>query len=180
MTHRSHLSAFFAIFFIGMSLPMSASLASHMVGYNMTWSTTVKTVEKSNFFLQLPIIWKRFWPQLIFFGAFAVSIWRARFDFRLNRTMQAFMLVSTSQFMPVDYRVANIEVTFPMGLLVAAHLLWPFALNPWFLSFSVSYDKGDFRADRSSFRYIAWSCIGWAAHSNDIYFTFLAKTYLTI
>ncbi|CAD6566589.1 MAG: hypothetical protein TREMPRED_002808 [Tremellales sp. Tagirdzhanova-0007] len=111
---------FFAIFFIGMSLPMSASLASHMVGYNMTWSTTVKTVEKSNFFLQLPIIWKRFWPQLIFFGAFA-----------------AFMLVSTSQFMPVDYRVANIEVTFPMGLLVAAHLLWPFALNPWFLSFSI-------------------------------------------
>lgn len=56
-----------------MSLPMSAALASHLVGYNMTWSTTVKTVERSNFFLQIPIIWKRFWPQLVFFTAVVVS-----------------------------------------------------------------------------------------------------------
>lgn len=54
-------------------MPMSAALASHMCGYNMTWSSTIKTVEKSNFFLQLPIIWRRFYPQLIFFGLFAVS-----------------------------------------------------------------------------------------------------------
>ena len=74
------------------------------------------------------------------------------------------MIVSTSKFMPDAYRVANIEVTFPMGLIVAAHLLWPFALNPWFLSFSVSEDKGNHLADRSSFRHIAWSCIGWAAY----------------
>jgi len=39
----------------------------------MTWSSTIKTVEKSNFFLQIPLIWKRFWPQLCFFGLFAVS-----------------------------------------------------------------------------------------------------------
>ena len=66
-------TAFFSIFFTGMSLPMSAALISHVVGYNMTWSTTIKTVEKSNFFLQLPIIWKRFYPQLIFFGLMVVS-----------------------------------------------------------------------------------------------------------
>jgi len=65
--------AFFCIFFTGMSLPMSAALASHVLGYNMTWSSTIKTVEKSNFFLQIPLIWKRFWPQLCFFGLFAVS-----------------------------------------------------------------------------------------------------------
>ena len=28
--------AFFSIFFTGMSLPMSAALISHIVGYNMT------------------------------------------------------------------------------------------------------------------------------------------------
>jgi hypothetical protein len=54
-------------------MPMSAALVSHLVGYNMTWSTTVKTVEKSNFFLQLPIIWRRFWPQLSFFFLCMVS-----------------------------------------------------------------------------------------------------------
>jgi hypothetical protein len=37
------------------------------------WSTTVKTVEKSNFFLQIPIIWKRFYPQLVFFTIVVVS-----------------------------------------------------------------------------------------------------------
>jgi hypothetical protein len=65
--------AFFSIFFTGMSMPMSAALVSHIVGYNMTWSTTVKTVEKSNFFLQIPIIWKRFYPQLVFFTLMVVS-----------------------------------------------------------------------------------------------------------
>jgi hypothetical protein len=54
-------------------MPMSAALVSHLVGYNMTWSTTVKTVQKSNFFLQIPIIWRRFWPQLVFFGLCVVS-----------------------------------------------------------------------------------------------------------
>ena len=86
----------------------------------MTWSTTVKTVEKSNFFLQLPIIWKRFYPQLVFFTL-----------------MMAAMIITTSSLMPSGYRVHNIEVTFPMGLVTACHLLWPFALNPWFISFSV-------------------------------------------
>lgn len=30
------VAAFFSIFFTGMSLPMSAALVSHIVGYNMT------------------------------------------------------------------------------------------------------------------------------------------------
>lgn len=67
------MKAFFSIFFTGMSMPMSAALVSHIVGYNMTWSTTVKTVEKSNFFLQIPLIFKRFYPQLVFFTLMVVS-----------------------------------------------------------------------------------------------------------
>lgn len=39
----------------------------------ISWSTTVKTVEKSNFFLQIPIILKRFYPQLGFFTVMIVS-----------------------------------------------------------------------------------------------------------
>ncbi|WVQ83999.1 hypothetical protein IAT38_006144 [Cryptococcus sp. DSM 104549] len=110
---------FFSIFFTGMSMPMSAALVSHLVGYNMTWSTTIKTVEKSNFFLQMPIIWRRFWPQLVFFSLCVVA-----------------MIITSSSLMPSGYRVNNIEVYVPMGILTASHLLYPFALNPWFLSFS--------------------------------------------
>ena len=68
------LAAFFSIFFTGMSMPMAAALVSHLTGYNMTWSTTIKTVEKSNFFLQIPLIWKRFWPQLVFFSIISVCL----------------------------------------------------------------------------------------------------------
>lgn len=57
-----------------MSMPMSAAIVAHLVGYNMTWSATVKTVEKSNFFLQIPLIIKRFYPQLIYFTAIVVSV----------------------------------------------------------------------------------------------------------
>lgn len=50
------------------------------------------------------------------------------------------MFVTSSKFVPDGFRVKNVEVTFPMGLVTASHILWPFALNPWFLSFSVSKD----------------------------------------
>ncbi|OCF59087.1 hypothetical protein L486_03586 [Kwoniella mangroviensis CBS 10435] len=113
---------YFSIFFTGMSMPMSAALVSHLVGYNMTWSTTVKTVEKSNFFLQLPIIWRRFWPQLSFFGLCVPM-----------------MIITSSSLMPAGYRVSSIEVYVPMGIITASHLLYPFALNPWFLSFSIAF-----------------------------------------
>ncbi|WWC59194.1 uncharacterized protein I303_101743 [Kwoniella dejecticola CBS 10117] len=112
---------YLTIFFTGMSMPLSAATVAHLVGYNMTWSTTVKTVEKSNFFLQLPIIWRRFWPQLSFFGLCVPM-----------------MVITSGSLMPAGYRIGshNIEVFVPMGIITAAHLLYPFALNPWFLSFS--------------------------------------------
>lgn len=49
------------------------------------------------------------------------------------------MIVTSSSIFPVAYRIGNVEVFVPMGVLVASHLLWPFALNPWFLSFSVGH-----------------------------------------
>lgn len=54
-------------------MPVSFALVAHPFGYNMTWSATVKSVQKSNFFLQIPLIWKRFWPQLCFFSVWIVS-----------------------------------------------------------------------------------------------------------
>ncbi|EIW68701.1 hypothetical protein TREMEDRAFT_11927, partial [Tremella mesenterica DSM 1558] len=110
---------FFAIFFTGMSMPMSFALVSHAIGYNMTWSTTVKSVEKSNFFLQLPLIWKRFWPQLVFFTIVIVGV-----------------IITSTSVVPPGYRVGSLEVWIPISLIAGSHILWPFVLNPWFLSFS--------------------------------------------
>lgn len=41
-------------------MQISSALICHMIGYQMTWSATVKTVEASNFFKEVPAIIKKF------------------------------------------------------------------------------------------------------------------------
>jgi hypothetical protein len=48
------------------------------------------------------------------------------------------MIAASLSVFPDGYRIISIEVIVPMAVVAASHLLWPFALNPWFLSFSVS------------------------------------------
>jgi hypothetical protein len=48
------------------------------------------------------------------------------------------MIATSLKSFPDGYRIISIEVIVPMAVVAASHLLWPFALNPWFLSFSVS------------------------------------------
>lgn len=49
------------------------------------------------------------------------------------------MIATSLSSFPDGYRIISIEVIVPMAVVAASHLLWPFALNPWFLSFSVSH-----------------------------------------
>jgi hypothetical protein len=86
-----------------------------------SWSATVKTVEKSNFFLQIPIIWKRFYPQLVFFTIVIAGA-----------------VICGTSLIPSGYRMGGVEIWVPLGLVGGSHLLYPLALNPYFLSFSVS------------------------------------------
>lgn len=51
------------------------------------------------------------------------------------------MIIGGTSLIPPGYRIINMEVTVPLGIIAGAHLLWPFALNPWFISFSVSYSS---------------------------------------
>jgi translation initiation factor 3 subunit B len=48
------------------------------------------------------------------------------------------MIATSLKSFPAGYQITSIEVIVPMAVVAASHLLWPFALNPWFLSFSVS------------------------------------------
>jgi hypothetical protein len=54
------ISAFFSIFYSGLSMQISSALICHMVGYQMTWAATLKTVEVSNFFKEVPAILRKF------------------------------------------------------------------------------------------------------------------------
>jgi hypothetical protein len=47
-------------------------------------------------------------------------------------------VILSSSLVPEAYKIADVTVFVPIGMMIASHILWPFALNPWFLSFSVS------------------------------------------
>ena len=64
------------------------------------------------------------------------------------------MIATSLKSFPAGYRIISIEVVVPMAVVAASHLLWPFALNPWFLSFSVS--------DNSRLQ-----CLPLTSHSSD-------------
>jgi hypothetical protein len=44
--------------------------------------------------------------------------------------------MATGTFIPAGWKITSIEVIVPLSLIGACHILYPFALNPWFLSFS--------------------------------------------
>ncbi|KAG1733862.1 glycosyl transferase family group 2-domain-containing protein [Suillus paluster] len=50
---------FFFFFFGGLGIPLSQAILAHMFSYNITWSATKKEVERSNFFKEVPRIFKR-------------------------------------------------------------------------------------------------------------------------
>ncbi|KAH7912096.1 glycosyl transferase family group 2-domain-containing protein [Hygrophoropsis aurantiaca] len=56
---------FFFFFFGGLSIHLSQALLAHLLSYNITWGATKKEVERSNFFIEVPRIWKRFRVSLV-------------------------------------------------------------------------------------------------------------------
>jgi hypothetical protein len=57
----THLSISF-FFFSGLSFHLSTALLAHIFSYNITWGATAKEVERSNFWVEVPKILKRYWP----------------------------------------------------------------------------------------------------------------------
>ncbi|KAN0111206.1 hypothetical protein V8E52_008686 [Russula decolorans] len=44
----------------GLSVHLSQALLAHLFSYNITWGATKKEVERSNFFIEVPRILRRF------------------------------------------------------------------------------------------------------------------------
>lgn len=61
---------FFMIFFGGVSFHILMAILAHMFGVNMTWGATAKEKDNSNFFAEIPKIWKRF--KWMYLGMFAM------------------------------------------------------------------------------------------------------------
>lgn len=112
---------FFFFFFSGLSVHLTVALLAHLFSYNITWGATKKEVERSNFFIEVPRILKRFW--LAFLWAFASF---------------ATMVVLSLDIVPAGWQVPGYywAVILPLGLVAGCHVLFPIILNPWLMIFS--------------------------------------------
>jgi hypothetical protein len=63
--HRLTRVHFYSFFFSGLSLHLAGAVVAHLFSYNMTWAATKKEVEFSNFFKEVPKIFRRFWLSIL-------------------------------------------------------------------------------------------------------------------
>ncbi|KNZ76240.1 hypothetical protein J132_11110 [Termitomyces sp. J132] len=112
---------FFVFFFGGLSIHLSTAVLAHMFSYDMTWGSTVKEVERSTFWIEVPRIWQRF--KLSFIICFACI---------------AMMIIFTTSVVPFEWQIAgfNWALIIPLSLCVGCHILMPIVLNPWLMIFS--------------------------------------------
>ncbi|KAF9230491.1 glycosyl transferase family group 2-domain-containing protein [Melanogaster broomeanus] len=61
-------------FFGGLSIHLSVALLTHLFSYNIMWGTTKKQVKKSNFFIEVPRVWRRFRVALVLCGVVAAGM----------------------------------------------------------------------------------------------------------
>ncbi|KAJ7759602.1 glycosyl transferase family group 2-domain-containing protein [Mycena metata] len=112
---------FFILFFSGLSIHLVTVLFAHMFSYDMTWGTTSKEVKRTNFWIEVPRIWKRFKP--VFFICFVFIV--AMVVLSLPVVTFAWQTPGTSW-----------TVVLPLAVVVCGHMLFPLVLNPWLIIFS--------------------------------------------
>ncbi|EPQ53060.1 hypothetical protein GLOTRDRAFT_107162 [Gloeophyllum trabeum ATCC 11539] len=112
---------FFFFFFGGLSIHLTQSILAHLFSYNITWGATKKEVERSNFFIEVPKILRRFWLALI-----------------LSFLSIAMMVVLATPAIPTGWQITGEgwAVIFPLAIVSGCHILYPVVLNPWLMIFS--------------------------------------------
>lgn len=110
----------FAVFLGGLSLHVSQALLSHMFEFNMQWGATSKEATKSNFFIEVPKVLKRF-----------------KFSIAFSLLLTAVMVVfSIESIVTWKYVITDFTAILPLSTVVVSHFLLPIALNPALMTFS--------------------------------------------
>ncbi|KAF9782477.1 glycosyl transferase family group 2-domain-containing protein [Thelephora terrestris] len=128
--HRSLLGAFlenftwvpfFFIFFGGLSIHISQAILAHLFSYNITWGATKKEVERSNFWMEVPKILKRFWLSLVVSTLCVMTV-----------------IGFATKYVPSEWRIEKSSWSLILPLMISAgsHILYPIVLNPWLMIFS--------------------------------------------
>lgn len=87
-------------FFGGLSIPVTQAILAHLFSYNIQWSATIKEVQRSNFFKEIPKIARRFW-----------------FPMSMSTVVIAGMIILSTSLVPFTWRVDGSAwaVIFPLS-----------------------------------------------------------------
>ncbi|KAJ7076004.1 glycosyl transferase family group 2-domain-containing protein [Mycena belliarum] len=90
----------FFFFFGGLGISVSQAILAHLFSYNISWSATIKEVQRSNFFKEIPKIFRRFW-----------------FPLTVSVLIIAGMIVCSTTLVPLEWRVTGSAwgVIFPLS-----------------------------------------------------------------
>ena len=98
---------FFMIFLGGLSFHLNCAILAHMFSINMTWGATAKELEASNFFKEVPKIFKSFkWMYLCMLILIGGMIYLARFA-------------------PPGWTITEFTAIVPLAIGISAHCLLP-------------------------------------------------------
>jgi hypothetical protein len=110
--------AMFTIFFGGLSFHLNAAILSHLLHLNMQWGATAKEKENSNFFQEVPKIFKNFKWMYLCIGLIAGA------------------MIYLGVFSSRGWDIKGITAVMPMAVTLVSHALVPFVLNPSLMVFN--------------------------------------------
>ena len=129
---RHPICSFF--FFAGLSIPISQAILAHLFSYNIQWSATIKEVQLSSFFVEIPKIARRCVSKFSRCQStfkMALLIYRFWLPFLLSTAIIAGMIILATPLVPLDWRVGS------SGWAVIFPLAWAFFST----DFAANFDK---------------------------------------
>ncbi|OIW28202.1 P-loop containing nucleoside triphosphate hydrolase protein [Coniochaeta ligniaria NRRL 30616] len=106
------------VFLGGISMHVSQAILCHMFSIDMTWGATAKEVTDTSFFVELPIIARRF--KFVFIFCIATT---------------ALLICGVVAF-PYLWRINQLIAIFPLACVVFGHFFLPVLLNPALMKFT--------------------------------------------
>ena len=102
------------IFFGGISIHVTQSVVWHLLGLQMHWDSTAKSLESSYFLKELPMIWRKYKFVYIFFGILSIGL-----------------IVLATPIIPTTWQIVpSVFTGFPIGWVIAMHMFSLLILNP--------------------------------------------------
>lgn len=102
----------FTIFFGGLSFHLTCAILSHLLGINMTWGATAKEKVDSNFFKEVPKIFRSFKYMYIFIVLIVGG------------------MIYLGCYAPKGWDINITVAIVPLAVTIGSHALSPFLLNP--------------------------------------------------